>query len=152
MAVREILVGFMHPILRRKAEMVTEMDKEVKVLIADLLDTVAVAAGAGLAAPQIGVSLQVCVAKTGEGFLTLMNPDILWRSEDIEIFEEGCLSLPDTWVEVPRPRATIVRYRDEQWRVKERRFEGLDARVIQHEVDHLYGKLIMDYLPTDARL
>ena len=124
---------------------ISTFDKKLKNLIGDLLDTVSDAKGAGLAAPQINVSRQVCVARISGSFTPLMNPEVIWISEQTAQAEEGCLSLPDVWLYVPRPTEVIIRFYDEKGKQQERKLAGWDARVVQHEIDHLNGKLIIDY-------
>ena len=150
MAVKTIITGAGHPILRARAKRIAAFGKETEKLVQDLLDTVTAAKGAGLAAPQIGVSQSVCIAKIGEIFVPLLNPEILWRDTSEVPGEEGCLSLPDVWLFVPRAAAIIVRYLDEKKHEQEKKLMGFDARIVQHEVDHLLGKLIVDYPATSA--
>jgi peptide deformylase len=145
MALREIIIGGRQAVLRATAAPVTHFGKELQRLIRDLLDTVEAVKGAGLAAPQIGVSLALCVVRLSGRLLPLVNPKILWASQDLLVAEEGCLSLPDVWVPVPRSSQIILHFLDEEGREHERKLQGLDARIVQHEVDHLLGKLIIDY-------
>ena len=145
MAIVPIITGADHPALRKKTERITKFDKNLKKLIADLLNTVKDAKGAGLAAPQIDVNKRVCVTKINNQFVPLVNPEIVWKSEDVWVMEEGCLSLPDTWIDVKRPQAIVLAFFDEKGRMQERKLEMLDARIVQHEVDHLDGVLIVDY-------
>lgn len=145
MPVKSIITGADHPILRSRAQRVSLFGKELRKLVDDLHDTASHLQGAGLAAPQIGVSQTVCVAKTSGALIPLVNPAILWRSEEIAMGEEGCFSLPDVWLVVPRALEIIVRYQDEKGREQERKLTHFDARVVQHEIDHLLGKLIVDY-------
>lgn len=145
MAVQTIVIGAENPILRNKTTRVPRVTKEVKALIRNLRDTCRAAEGLGLAAPQIGCAHRICVARIDDALSALINPTITWRSREIETAEEGCLSLPGVWVLVPRPTAVTVIYRDEKNIRQERRLSGLDARVIQHEIDHLDGILIVDF-------
>jgi peptide deformylase len=149
MAVRTIITGANHPILRKKADLVVVFGKPLKKLIQDLCDTAETAKGAGLAAPQIEVSEAVTVARLSGTLVPLVNPEILWRSGKILIAEEGCLSLPDIWLHIPRDATIVIRFQDEKGREQERRLDGWDARVAQHEIDHLNGKLIVDYQEND---
>ena len=107
--------------------------------------TVKAADGLGIAAPQVGQSWRVCLARINSKMTPLVNPEITWRSAEIDILEEGCLSLPGIGVEVPRAMAITLRFLDEKGADQERRLTDLDARVVQHEVDHLNGVLIVDY-------
>lgn len=108
-------------------------------------DTTIAADGLGLAAPQINRSERVCIVRMGKKLTPLINPDITFRSTDTELAEEGCLSLPDVWLQIPRSVSIVVSYLNTKGEQQERMLEGIDARVVQHEVDHLEGKLIVDY-------
>jgi len=145
MSVRMILEGANEILLRTVAERIKERNQEIDALLGDLCDTAIASAGVGLAAPQIGVGLRACVVRIDGKFVSLLNPEIIWKSEEEDIMEEGCLSLPRTTVPVPRARAIALRYRDRKWKKQERKFFDLEARIVQHEVDHLDGVLIVDY-------
>lgn len=145
MPVKPIIIGADRPILRAKAGHAVLFDKDLRRLLRDLHDTTAHLQGAGLAAPQVGVSQAVCVAKISGELVSLVNPTILWHSEEVVMGEEGCFSLPDVWLVIPRALEIIVQYRDGKGREQERKLTHFDARVVQHEVDHLLGKLIVDY-------
>ena len=145
MAIQNILIGKDQKVLRTKTKKVTSFTKDLQKLIEDLLDTVHAAEGAGLAAPQIGISQRVTIARIGEEFVPLVNPEILWKSDQVIVGEEGCLSLPDIWLQIPRAKEIVLRFSDEKGEEHERKLEGFDARVVQHEVDHLDGVLIVDY-------
>lgn len=108
------------------------------------------AEGVGLAAPQIGLSLRICIALLHGKVGVFINPQIIWRSAEKEIVEEGCLSLPNTWVPVPRSRAITVRFQNRRGKEEERKLENLPARILQHEIDHLDGILITDYQTTHS--
>jgi peptide deformylase len=142
-----------HPLLKAKAALVEAFDAWLRKLAEDLFDTMYLAPGIGLAAPQVGVLRRVCVAdvadrKKGEEprRLVLVNPDVVWRSSDADTQEEGCLSLPNQFADVSRPRAVRVRYRDLEGRERELEADGLLARCVQHEIDHLDGTLFTDRL------
>lgn len=145
MPVKPITIGADHPLLRSRSPRVILFTRELQRLLRDLYDTVLHLQGAGLAAPQVGVSSAVCVAKISGEFISLINPEILWYSKEMVLGEEGCFSLPDVWLLVPRAQEIIVRYQDERGKEQERKLVGFDARVVQHEIDHLLGKLIVDY-------
>lgn len=146
MSLLPIEQGADNPILRRKAAKVPEVTKALKKLIKDMYETVKAEEGAGLAAPQVGQSLQLCLA-TMEGKMTvLINPAIVWRSNETQMEEEGCLSLPDIQVAVTRPESITVKYMDEKGAAQERKCSGFTARAVQHELDHLNGVLLVDYL------
>jgi peptide deformylase len=145
MAIKTIITGAEHPVLRARAARVSSFGKELSKLARDLHETVEAVKGAGLAAPQINVSSAVTVAKIGGMFTMLVNPEILWRSTEEVLGEEGCLSLPDIWLFVPRAREIVVRFQTEKGAEQELKLADFDARVVQHEVDHLLGRLIVDY-------
>jgi peptide deformylase len=124
--------------------------------MADMLETMYAAPGIGLAAPQVGVGLRVIVldvAREGEpkAPMKLANPEIVWASDDDASYEEGCLSVPEHYAEVVRPRAVKVRYLDEGGAAREIEAEGLLATCLQHEIDHLDGILFLDHLSALKR-
>ena len=143
------------PRLGRKAARVERVDDEVRRLMDDLLETMYAAPGVGLAAPQVGVLKRVIVVDAspkGERHPQLMaNPELVWVSEDDASFNEGCLSLPDHYADVARPRAIRVRYLDHENEIRELAAEGLLATCIQHEIDHLDGVLFVDHISALKR-
>ena len=150
MAVLEILVA-PHPVLKQKAKPVEKVDARVAKLMDDMVETMYAAKGIGLAAPQIGILERVIVVDVHEkdeppNPIRLANPEIVWKSEDTSVCEEGCLSVPDQFAEVTRPSAIRVRYLDEKNEVREMEADGMLATCIQHEIDHLNGVLFVDYL------
>jgi peptide deformylase len=150
MATRPILV-LPDPALRAISDPVTTIDGTVRTLVADMFDTMYEAPGIGLAAIQIGVPLRVVtvdLARKDEPKepLVFINPEIVWSSEERSVYEEGCLSIPDYYEEVERPERVRVRYRDAEGQAQERDCDGLLATCIQHEIDHLNGRLFIDYL------
>ena len=138
------------PRLKKPCEPVGEITPEITTLAADMLETMYDAPGIGLAAPQVGVLQRVLVmdcAKDGPPEpMVLLNPRVIWTSEDLSSYEEGCLSIPDQYAEVKRPATVRVEWIDLNGEVQEREFEGLWATCVQHEIDHLDGKLFIDYL------
>lgn len=154
MALRPILIA-PDPVLKTPAEPVGRIDDEVRTLVADMFETMYKAPGIGLAAPQVGVLRRVVVVDVAEGEerrpMTLINPEIVWRSEEMLAAEEGCLSLPQQFAEVTRPGSVKVRYRNEQDEEVELAADGLLARCIQHEIDHLDGVLFIDHLSALRR-
>jgi peptide deformylase len=154
MALLEILQP-PHPVLKTRASPVEAIDEDVRRLVADMFETMYKAPGIGLAAPQVGVGKRVVVIDVAEGEerrpTTLVNPEILWRSEELATAEEGCLSLPSQFAEVTRPAAVRVRYRDADWTEHEVEADGLLARCLQHEIDHLDGILFVDHLSALRR-
>jgi peptide deformylase len=155
MAVLPILIA-PHPTLKRRAEPVAEVDDEIRQLAADMLETMYDAPGVGLAAPQVGVSKRVVVIDVTDEDeepypYKMINPELLWTSEQPDTREEGCLSLPDIYAEVTRPAACKVAYLDEQGARRELEAEGLLAVCVQHEIDHLNGVLFVDHLSSLKR-
>lgn len=142
MAVRKIRV-YGDPILREKTQLVGEVTPQTKKLIKDMTETMYENEGLGLAANQIGIGKQIMTVDVGQGLLVLINPRIM-ESCGEESAEEGCLSLPDIKVEVKRARKIKVRGLNEEGGRIEIEAEGLLARAIQHEIDHLNGMLIAD--------
>lgn len=144
-AVFPILTGKDNPLLRVKTRPVTRVTKDLLRLLHDMEETMKKAEGVGIAAPQIGQSLRVCLAILHSRATALINPVIIGRSTEEETAEEGCLSLPGILLPVPRARAVTVRFRNRHGQEQERCYENLDARIVQHEIDHLDGILIVDY-------
>lgn len=139
------------PRLKVKARPVTGVDDRIRQLLDDMVETMHAAPGIGLAAPQVGVALRMLVidvAKEGEPSdpLKVINPEIVWASDEKMLWEEGCLSLPDQFADVERPREVKVRYLDETGARKEIHATGLKAICLQHEMDHLEGVLFVDYI------
>lgn len=155
MALREIITA---PDSRLKviSKPVAGVDDALRALMDDMLETMYAAPGIGLAAPQVGVGLRVIVldvASEGEpkAPMQLANPEIVWASDDDASYEEGCLSVPEHYAEVVRPRAVKVRYLDEGGAAREIEAEGLLATCLQHEIDHLDGILFLDHLSALKR-
>ena len=143
MAILEI-VKDPDPVLRQKAEPVTQVTKRIRRLIKDMLETMYSANGVGLAAPQVGVSERIIVVDVGEGPVALINPEINEASGK-EIDVEGCLSVPETFGYVERAEEVVVTGLNESGRSTRIRAEGLFARALQHEIDHLDGVLFIDH-------
>ncbi len=149
MAILPIIVA-PDPRLKVECEPVEEITPELQKLMDDMLDTMYDAPGIGLAAPQIGVTKRILVAdvsKTEERAPhKLINPEIVAASEELFEYEEGCLSLPEQYAEVTRPKHVTIGYTDENGDKKELECEGLLAVCLQHEMDHLDGILFVDHL------
>jgi peptide deformylase len=146
------------PRLKTKSAPVEKVDDDVRALIADMFDTMYVERGIGLAAVQVGVMKRILVADVtwredegpGEQY-ALINPEIVSDDQELSIYKEGCLSFPDQFAEVERPKAVRVRYLDQDGKQQERDFEGLLATCIQHEIDHLNGITFVDHISTMKR-
>jgi peptide deformylase len=145
-----------HPALRRVARPVPAVTDEVRRLMDDMLETMYRAPGIGLAAPQIDVDSRIIVIdlakeETARTPLRIVNPEIVWRSGEVVTMEEGCLSLPDQFAEIRRPAAVRVRFLDGAGDAQEVAAEGMLARCLQHEIDHLDGILFVDHLSALRR-
>ena len=145
MPVLRIITGADQPILRTKTKPVAKVTKERQKLLKDMQETTIKAEGLGLAAPQVNRTERVCIVRMVGRLTPLINPVITSKSTQEVTAEEGCLSLPNVWMQVPRSVSIVVTYLDAKGVEQERMLTNLDARVVQHEVDHLEGKLIIDY-------
>jgi peptide deformylase len=134
------------PILREETRPVTTITADIHRLIDDMFETMYAARGIGLAAPQVGRSERLAVVDVDEDPMVLINPEILESSSASEKAEEGCLSIPEVYGDVERPAVVRVRAMDRDGNVFEREASGLLARCLQHEIDHLHGKMFIDYL------
>lgn len=151
MTIRPILI---HPDPRLKtlAKPVAAITDDVRDLAADMLQTMYDAPGIGLAAPQVGVLSRLIVMdcirdkEAPPRPIVLVNPEITWASEDRSIYEEGCLSIPEQYADVERPAEVEVRWTALDGSAHSERFDGLWAICVQHEIDHLDGRLFIDYL------
>jgi peptide deformylase len=150
MAIRDILT-VPDPLLKQVSTPVETVDDGLRALMDDMLETMYDAPGIGLAAVQIGVPKRVIVMdiSRGEGEREpryFVNPEITWRSEETQPYEEGCLSVPEIYDEVERPARVKLRYLNYQGEPVEEEAEGIFAVCIQHEMDHLDGVLFIDHL------
>ena len=136
--------------LKKISDPVEKVGEAEKKLINDLFDTMYNSNGIGLAAVQVGVLKRVVVMDCSEegekSPITLINPEIVWYSKEVSKFEEGCLSIPHIREEIKRPSSVQVKFTDISGISKESYFKDLWATCIQHEIDHLNGKLFIDYL------
>lgn len=135
---------------------VNDITPEIVGMMDDMLDTMYAAPGIGLAAPQVGVTKRIIVAdvckeENKREPRRLINPEIEWRSEDLFAYEEGCLSLPEQYSDVARPKNVGIRYLDETGKRRELEAEGLLAVCLQHEIDHLDGILFVDHISSLKR-
>jgi len=139
------------PVLRMISSPVRRVNNTIRQLIKKMSNIMYNNKGIGLAAPQVGTLERVIIADIGEGLISMINPEILTGFGE-DYLEEGCLSLPETVVNVKRKQSVFVRYLDKNEKEKESELDGLTSRVIQHEIDHLNGILIIDYAPVSERL
>lgn len=150
------IVAYGHPVLRTRAEDISAEFPDLQRLIADMYETMYNAKGVGLAAPQIGKSIRIFIVDGSpieddtvdmKSFKKVfINPVILKEDGEEWGYDEGCLSIPDVIEEVYRPEQVLLRYQDENFVVQEEKFVSLQARIIQHEYDHLEGVLFTDHL------
>ena len=145
------LVILPDPVLRKTSERVASVTDEIRLLAKDMLDTMYDAPGVGLAAIQIGIPKRVVTIDTNKeeearNPTVFVNPEIVWASEEVRVYDEGCLSIPEFYGEVERPDRVRVRYLDLDGRTVETEADGLLATCIQHEIDHLNGVLFIDHL------
>jgi peptide deformylase len=144
------------PRLKLKCKPVAKVDAKVARLMDDMLETMYAAPGIGLAAPQVGVTQRIIVldvAREDEkpAPIKMANPELVWISDEDVTYNEGCLSLPEHYADVARPKAIRVRYLDHQNEIRELAAEGLLATCIQHEMDHLDGVLFVDHITALKR-
>ena len=142
MAVLELLT-YPNPLLKKKTEKVEKIDGVVKKLIRDMAETMYFHKGVGLAAPQVGVSKQIITIDAGKGLLCLINPILVSKEGEIQV-EEGCLSCPEVSLSVTRCRKVAVKGLAPEGKEVMIEAEELLARILQHEIDHLEGVLIID--------
>ena len=145
------------PRLKKVCAPVSDVSDELRALADDMLETMYHAPGIGLAAPQVGVMDRLlvmdCVKEENEAArpMVLINPEVVASSDEKNVYEEGCLSIPDEFAEVTRPKVVDVRWMDLDGKEQQETFDGLWATCVQHEIDHLDGKLFIDYLSPMKR-
>jgi peptide deformylase len=141
------------PILKSRATAIDRFDESLRNQVSRMAGIMSDALGVGLAAPQLGISQRLLIYRVGPEapVVTLANPEIEWTSDDQEVLEEGCLSIPGITVDVERPVHVRVRASDEEGEGRLVEASGLEARVIQHELDHLDGVLILDRTSREQR-
>lgn len=151
MAKRDIIT-LPDPLLRKASEPVERVDDELRQLLDDMLETMYEAPGIGLAGIQVAVPKRVLVLDVadretdGPQPICMINPEIVARGDEMRVYEEGCLSIPDVHVEIERPSTVTVKYIDRDGEPRELEAEGLLSTAVQHEIDHLDGRLIIDFM------
>jgi len=151
MSVKPILIH-PDPRLKKVADPVADLSDDLRRLADDMLATMYDAPGIGLAAPQVGVGARLivmdCVKEEGAAPqpMALFNPEVIAASDETSIYEEGCLSIPEQYAEITRPAEVTVRWIDRDGVERRQDFAGLWATCVQHEIDHLNGRLFIDYL------
>lgn len=146
-----MILTYPNPILRRPARPVVPGSPEACAAAAALRDAFGRIEALGLAANQIGLPVRAILVRLGGEERVLFNPEIVSRGQEIDVSWEGCLSLPGVEAEVPRAKEVVVRAADEAGQQVELHLSELEARLLQHEVDHLDGELYVDLLPTGER-
>ncbi|MEP2773217.1 MAG: peptide deformylase [Fulvivirga sp.] len=155
------IVVYGDPVLKKKAQDIKKGEIDVKELSQDMFETMESASGIGLAAPQIGKSIRMFVVdgtpiedEDMEGFRKVfINPQMVEETGEPWAFEEGCLSIPNIREDVSRKENIKIKYYDEDWNLHEDAYDGMKARIIQHEYDHIEGILFTDYLtPLKKRM
>jgi peptide deformylase len=140
------------PVLRQKARRVNSIDNSIRKLVSDMVDTMHSAAGVGLAAPQVGISLRIAVIEVLEGnILVLLNPEVI-RREGVRLLTEACLSVPGYQGEIERAERVKVKAQNLQGKEIRIKGEGLLAQALEHEIDHLNGMLYIDHITIPDRL
>lgn len=144
-----------NPILRRRSDEIKKIDKKLLKFIEEMKVTMEHENGIGLAAPQVGVNSRVVVCKFNHGtphqlIVPMINPEIVKVSQEMDLNEEGCLSLPKQFDSIARHTSLMVNYLDTKGRKNTLKLAGLNARIVQHEVDHIDGKLYIDHLTDEA--
>jgi peptide deformylase len=140
------------PRLKKLCAAVPDITDDLRVLADDMLKTMYEAPGVGLAAPPVGILSRLvvldCVKEQGETPrpIAMFNPQVVASSDELSTYEEGCLSLPDLYGDVTRPKVIDVEWMDRDGNPQRETFDGLWATCVQHEIDHLDGKLFIDYL------
>ncbi|WP_233234363.1 peptide deformylase [Bordetella sp. LUAb4] len=143
------ILRYPDPRLHKKAKPVAEVDERIRTLVRDMAETMYAAPGVGLAATQVDVHERVVtidVSEEGNQLLVLINPEITWKSEERKTYEEGCLSVPEIYDEVERAARIRFKALDIDGKPYEREADGLLAVCVQHELDHLDGKVFVEYL------
>jgi len=141
------IIKYPHPLLRKKSEEVKEITPEIEQFSQEMKQVMIKNQGVGLAAPQVGVLKRIMVAQTKNGLEVLINPVILKKSKKKEIMEEGCLSFPKLFLKIKRPREVEVEFLNLRGKKKKIKASSWEARIFQHEIDHLNGILFIDRIP-----
>ena len=146
-----------NPLLRQKADKIQYVGTKEKKIAKKMMEVMIKAPGVGLAANQIGILKQIVTIffvdqeTKNETQYTLFNPNIISYSQEKIVMEEGCLSLPEQFAEIERPQNIVVEYLDENNKQIKKEVRGIESRILQHEIDHLSGKLFVDYLSSLKR-
>lgn len=140
------LTYYGNDVLRQHTALIEQIDDDLFDLVDSMARIMYESQGVGLAGPQVGVLKRIVTIDIGDELEVFLNPQIMSRGEEIDLYEEGCLSLPEITVAIERPTSLVVNYMDLDGNQIEREIKGFLARVVQHECDHLDGKMIIDYM------
>lgn len=145
------IINVPDPLLKTISTPVAKVDADIRRLLDDMLETMYAAPGIGLAAIQVAVAKRVIVLDTSaeeeeKSPLFLVNPEVVWESDERSVYSEGCLSVPEHYADVERPSSVRVKYLDYNNEMQEALMDGLPATCVQHEIDHLDGIVFIDYL------
>ena len=153
----EQILSVPHPVLRQKAIRLKTIQEEDIKIANQMMEVMIKAPGVGLAANQVGILKQIITINfedkenNQKSNYILFNPSIIKYSKETVIMEEGCLSLPEQYADIERPKDIVIEYIDENKKIVKKEVEGYEARILQHEIDHLSGKLFVDYLSSLKR-
>ena len=155
MAILSILTA-PDPLLKKKCVDVAEVSDDIRTLLDDMVETMYDAPGIGLAAPQVGILKNVIVLDVSDDDeepapMKMVNPKVVWASEELSTYEEGCLSVPQSYADIERPARVRVQYLDEAGKECEIEADGMFATCVQHEMDHLQGTLFIDHMSRIKR-
>jgi len=144
------------PLLKKKSVDVVEVNDDIRTFLNDMVETMYDAPGIGLAAPQVGVLKNIIVVDVSEDDennipMKMINPKITWASDELSSYEEGCLSVPQSYAEIERPSKVRIKYLDETGTEHEIDADGMLATCVQHEIDHLEGTLFIDHMSRIKR-
>lgn len=131
-------------ILRRKSKRISRIDDTIRNIAASMIEVMKSKNGIGIAAPQVGILKQIIVVLVNENPVVMINPEILETSEETCIINEGCLSFPGTYLDIERPTNVRIKYRELSGHPRIRAFDGIDARCVLHEIDHLQGIVFIE--------
>lgn len=140
------IIKYPNQILRKKCEKIKEINEEIKKFVQEMVETMETSNGVGLAASQVGILKRIIVIKFENNSKVFINPEILKKSKEKEIMEEGCLSFPNLFLKIKRPKEIEIRALNLSGQEIKIKLEGLIARIFQHEIDHLNGILFINHL------
>lgn len=135
-----------HKVLRQKSKRIAKVDDQVRSICSSMVETMLSSNGVGLSANQVGILKRIIVILHEDNPIVMINPEIVKTSEELQFGDEGCLSIPEKFIQLKRHQQIEVKYRDTKGKPHYQSYSGFSARVIQHEIDHLNGILMTDYI------